>query len=87
MKREWNRGLSGLCVAVALTCGCAAAAEQDGESESKEPPGIAVGKKAPDFVLQDQQGKERSLKEFIGEPEKEADDAVLALVFYRSADW
>ena len=42
--------------------------------------GIAIGTPAPDFVLKDQQGVERPLKEL-------AKDANVALVFYRSADW
>jgi hypothetical protein len=80
-----NLKWTGLCVAAALACGSASAAEQ--ESEPKEPPGIKVGERAPDFKLKDQQGEERALKEFIGDPDKDADDAVIALVFYRSADW
>lgn len=44
-------------------------------------PGLAAGKKAPDFRLKDQQGRERQLQEFLAEDEQ------LALVFYRSADW
>ena len=80
-----NLKLTGICIAAALLCGCASSAEQD--SESKEPPGIKVGEKAPDFKLKDQQGQERALKEFFGEPDKEADATVIALVFYRSADW
>ena len=43
-------------------------------------PGIAVGDRAPNFTLKDQEGKERSLDEFLGKGK-------VALVFYRSADW
>jgi cytochrome oxidase Cu insertion factor (SCO1/SenC/PrrC family) len=44
-------------------------------------PGLKVGVKAPTFTLRDQEGKERSLDEFLGKGKK------VALVFYRSADW
>lgn len=42
--------------------------------------GLAVGQKAPSFLLADQTGTERSLDEFLKEGK-------VALVFYRSADW
>jgi cytochrome oxidase Cu insertion factor (SCO1/SenC/PrrC family) len=42
--------------------------------------GLKVGDKAPKFTLKDQEGKERSLDEFLGKGK-------VALVFYRSADW
>ncbi len=41
---------------------------------------LAVGEAAPNFRLQDQQGKERTLDDLIT-------DGNVALVFYRSADW
>ena len=46
----------------------------------EERTGLNVGVKAPKFTLQDQEGKERSLDEFLGKGK-------VALVFYRSADW
>jgi hypothetical protein len=42
--------------------------------------GLAVGQKAPSFLLEDQAGTERSLDEFLKKGK-------VALVFYRSADW
>ena len=42
--------------------------------------GLKVGEKAPRFTLKDQEGKDRSLDEFLGKGK-------VALVFYRSADW
>lgn len=39
-----------------------------------------VGAAAPTFVLNDQTGKKRSLEEFTKK-------GMVALVFYRSADW
>jgi cytochrome oxidase Cu insertion factor (SCO1/SenC/PrrC family) len=45
-----------------------------------EQTGVKVGEKAPKFTLKDQQGKERSLDEFLKKGK-------VALVFYRSADW
>ena len=44
-------------------------------------PGLAVGTKAPDFRLPDQDGNERALSELVA-PQRN-----LALVFVRSADW
>jgi cytochrome oxidase Cu insertion factor (SCO1/SenC/PrrC family) len=42
--------------------------------------GLRVGAKAPAFTLKDQNGKERSLDEFLKH-------GPAALVFYRSAGW
>jgi cytochrome oxidase Cu insertion factor (SCO1/SenC/PrrC family) len=42
--------------------------------------GLEIGARAPSFTLQDQEGRERSLSEFLTKGK-------LALVFYRSADW
>lgn len=55
-----------------------AAVAQDAK---KDVPGVAVGERAPDFELQDQNGKPRKLAEFV-QPGQ-----AVALVFYRSADW
>jgi AhpC/TSA family len=46
----------------------------------EEQTGLEVGAKAPKFTLNDQDGKKRSLDEFVGKGK-------VALVFYRSADW
>jgi cytochrome oxidase Cu insertion factor (SCO1/SenC/PrrC family) len=45
-----------------------------------EKTGLAVGAKAPAFTLKDQNGKERTLEEFLKKGK-------VALVFYRSAGW
>jgi len=42
--------------------------------------GLRVGTKAPAFALKDQNGKERTLDEFLKKGK-------VALVFYRSASW
>jgi len=41
---------------------------------------VEVGAKAPTFTLKDQEGKERSLDEFLKK-------GTVAVVFYRSAKW
>ena len=46
----------------------------------EEQTGLKVGVKAPKFTLKDQEGRERSLDEFLTKGK-------IALVFYRSADW
>jgi cytochrome oxidase Cu insertion factor (SCO1/SenC/PrrC family) len=46
----------------------------------EEKTGLKVGTKAPAFTLKDQNGKERSLDEFLKK-------GTVALVFYRSASW
>ncbi len=51
-----------------------------GEARADEYTGLEVGEKSPKFTLKDQEGKERSLDEFLGKGK-------VALVFYRSADW
>jgi peroxiredoxin len=47
---------------------------------SGEPTGPKLGVKAPSFTLKDQNGKDRSLDEFLKKDK-------VALVFYRSASW
>ncbi len=54
--------------------GCAA------DKAPEEKTGFAVGAKAPAFTLKDQNGKERTLDEFLKK-------GPVALVFYRSAGW
>jgi cytochrome oxidase Cu insertion factor (SCO1/SenC/PrrC family) len=55
-------------------------AQAKGKPAPEEQTGLKVGEKAPRFTLKDQEGKERSLDEFLGKGK-------VALVFYRSADW
>ena len=55
-------------------------AQGEGKPAPEEQTGLKVGEKAPRFTLKDQEGKERSLEEFLGKGK-------VALVFYRSADW
>jgi cytochrome oxidase Cu insertion factor (SCO1/SenC/PrrC family) len=55
-------------------------AQAEGRPAPEEQTGLKVGTKAPKFTLKDQDGKERSLDEFLGKGK-------VALVFYRSADW
>ena len=54
-----------------------------GRADDKAPnekTGLKVGAKAPAFALKDQNGKERSLEQFLKKGK-------VALVFYRSAGW
>ena len=55
-------------------------AQGKGKPAPEEQTGLKVGEKAPKFTLKDQEGRERSLNEFLGKGK-------VALVFYRSADW
>jgi hypothetical protein len=64
-------GLGALAVA-------GAARAQSPAPEAKT--GLKVGTPAPAFALKDQNGKERSLGEFLKA-------GPVALVFFRSADW
>ena len=73
--QQGQRGIAKLVLIVAMisvVLGCSSA--------NGEPPGLAVGKKAPDFSLENQLGKEVSLAQLTK-------DKNVALVFYRSADW
>ena len=62
----------------------AVAADGRAQGQAKPAPeaqtGLKVGEKAPKFALEDQEGKQRSLDEFLK-------NGKVALVFYRSADW
>jgi cytochrome oxidase Cu insertion factor (SCO1/SenC/PrrC family) len=51
-----------------------------GKPAPEEQTGLKVGEKAPKFTLKDQEGRGRTLDEFLGKGK-------VALVFYRSADW
>jgi len=59
----------------------AASAESEDGAPASESPGLAIGQKAPDFSLKDQNGETQTLSEFLVQGQ------AVALVFYRSADW
>ena len=71
-------------IALVLTLWLSSSANLRAQGKAKPTPeeqtGLKVGVKAPKFTLKDQEGKERSLDEFLGKGK-------VALVFYRSADW
>jgi cytochrome oxidase Cu insertion factor (SCO1/SenC/PrrC family) len=69
-----------LAAAVALLAAPTVRAQSKGKPAPLEQTGLKVGERAPKFALNDQEGKERSLDEFLGKGK-------VALVFYRSADW
>jgi cytochrome oxidase Cu insertion factor (SCO1/SenC/PrrC family) len=67
-------------VTLALIAAPALWAQDKGKPAPEERSGPKVGEKAPSFTLKDQEGRERSLGEFLKKGK-------VALVFYRSADW
>ena len=69
-----------LAAAVVLLAAPTAWSQGKGKPAPEEQTGLKVGEKAPKFTLKDQEGKERSLDEFLKKGK-------VALVFYRSADW
>ena len=69
-----------LAAAVVLLAAPTAFSQGNGKPAPEEQTGLEVGAKAPKFTLKDQEGKERSLDEFLTKGK-------VALVFYRSADW
>jgi cytochrome oxidase Cu insertion factor (SCO1/SenC/PrrC family) len=69
-----------LCVPVLAAGLLLAAGVRAAEPAPEEKTGLKVGEKAPAFKLKDQNGKERTLEEFVKEGK-------VALVFYRSASW
>ena len=69
-----------LATAIVLLAVPSAWSQGKGKPASEEPTGLKVGERAPRFTLKDQEGKVRSLEEFLGKGK-------VALVFYRSADW
>jgi cytochrome oxidase Cu insertion factor (SCO1/SenC/PrrC family) len=69
-----------LAAAVVLLVAPTAWPQDNGKPAPEELTGLKVGAKAPRFTLRDQEGKERSLAEFLGKGK-------VALVFYRSAEW
>jgi hypothetical protein len=58
------------------------ATETPQDTKAAFSPGIAIGETIPPFSMADQTGATRKLADLMG-----AEDKVLALVFYRSADW
>ena len=72
--------LPAVAVAVLLFAAPAAWPQCKARSASEEQTGVKVGEPAPKFTLKDQEGRERSLDEFLT-------NGKVALVFYRSADW
>jgi len=54
--------------------------QADASTSADDSPGLAVGEKAPEFELKDQQGRSQSLEGILAKGNA-------ALVFYRSADW
>jgi len=74
---------SALAIALTLLAATTSVAQERGKAAPEALSGLKVGEKAPRFTLKDQEGKDRSLDEFLGKgPGKK-----VALVFYRSADW
>ena len=69
-----------LVSALSLLCAANARAQDKGKPAPEEQTGQTVGTKALTFRLKDQQGKDRSLDEYLKKGK-------VALVFYRSADW
>jgi cytochrome oxidase Cu insertion factor (SCO1/SenC/PrrC family) len=69
-----------MATAALLLVASSAWSQTKGKPAPEEQTGPKVGTKAPKFTLKDQEGKERSLDEFLGKGK-------VALVFYRSADW
>lgn len=69
-----------LATAVAVLAQVPAMAQDKGKPASEEQSGLKVRAKAPGFTLKDQEGKDRSLDEFLKKGK-------VALVFFRSADW
>ena len=67
-------------VAFSMLCAAPVWAQTKGKPAAEEQTGLKVGAMAPKFTLKDQEGKERSLDEFLAKGK-------VALVFYRSADW
>ena len=69
-----------IAAVVVLLAAPSAWSQDKGKPAPEEQTGLTVGTKAPRFTLKDQQGKDRSLDEYLKKGK-------VALVFYRSADW
>jgi cytochrome oxidase Cu insertion factor (SCO1/SenC/PrrC family) len=72
--------LTAIAAAFVLLAALTTWADGKGKPAPEDQTGMKVGEKAPPFALKDQEGKERSLEEFLKKGK-------VALVFYRSADW
>ena len=72
--------LPALAAAILLLAAPAAWPQGKAKSAPEDQTGLKVGEPAPKFTLKDQEGRERSLDEFLT-------NGRVALVFYRSADW
>ena len=72
--------LPALAAAILLLAAPAAWSQGKAKSAPEDQTGLKVGEPAPKFTLKDQEGRERSLDEFLTKGK-------VALVFYRSADW
>lgn len=71
------RGLAAGLLGLILAGSGSVAAPRPGAADEI---GLAVGERAPQFTLKDQDGRERRLDDFLGKKK-------VALVFFRSADW
>ncbi len=69
-----------MAVAAALIVSAPDARSREPKPAPEAMTGPAVGTEAPKFTLKDQDGKERSLDDFLSKGK-------VALVFTRSADW
>jgi cytochrome oxidase Cu insertion factor (SCO1/SenC/PrrC family) len=69
-----------LVLAISLLFAADLRAQGEGKPAPEELTGLKVGEPAPKFTLKDQEGRERSVDEFLSKGK-------VALVFYRSADW
>ena len=76
---RYNARMTSMCIAGAgmLLLALAATAA---EPASPEKTGLAVGQRAPDFTLKDQNDRDISLSALLKK-------GPVALVFFRSADW
>ena len=77
---DTTRSVALAAVTLAVLAVPAARGQEKGKAAPKELTGLKVGARAPGFTLKDQEGRERTLDEFLKKGK-------VALVFYRSADW
>ncbi len=73
--------LQKLALAAAIALAATPWSYAQGEKAPDDMTGIAVGEKAPEFTLKDQNGDEKALSDLLN------GDKTVALVFYRSANW
>ena len=64
----------------AILCGLVFCCLPASFTNAADPPGLEVGKKAPDFILNDQSGKKQQLSKLL-------EGGPVAVVFHRSANW